>query len=448
MAETNNQKVIVRYPPSPTGLLHVGNVRTALFNYIFAKQNDGKMLLRMEDTDKERSKPEYEDNILNGLSWLGIEATGEVWRQSERTEVYKKYLNKLIEENKAYISQETEGSNKEVVRFRNPNINIKFDDLIRGEVSFNTEELGDFIIARNINEPVYHLAVVVDDFESGVTHIIRGEDGISNTPRQILIQEAIGAPRPIYAHLPLVLAEDKSKLSKRKHGESVSLDYYKTAGYLPEAMINFLCLLGWNPGTEQEIFTIEEIIKYFSLERVQKKGAIFNIEKLNWINKEYIIRMPREEQFSIFNLEFSKTKWKDSKKKDDKEFMSKLFDIFIERIHRWGEVGESIESGEYDYLFENPTLEVEKIMWKKSTKEKTIEALENINRIIESEQTEKINEKIKEYAEKEGKGDVLWPLRYALSGKEKSPDPFTLLLILSKAEIVDRINEALEVLKS
>lgn len=448
MSETNNQKVIVRYPPSPTGLLHVGNVRTALFNYIFAKQNDGKMLLRMEDTDKERSKPEYEDNIISGLSWLGIEATGEVWRQSERTEVYKKYLNKLIEENKAYISQETEGSNKEVVRFRNPNINIKFDDLIRGEVSFNTEELGDFIIARNINEPVYHLAVVVDDFESGVTHIIRGEDGISNTPRQILIQEAIGAPRPIYAHLPLVLAEDKSKLSKRKHGESVSLDYYKTAGYLPEAMINFLCLLGWNPGTEQEIFTIEEIIKYFSLERVQKKGAIFNIEKLNWINKEYIIRMPREEQFSIFNLEFSKTKWKDSKKKDDKEFMSKLFDIFIERIHRWGEVGESIESGEYDYLFENPTLEVEKIMWKKSTKEKTIEALENINRIIESEQTEKINEKIKEYAEKEGRGDVLWPLRYALSGKEKSPDPFTLLLILSKAEIVDRINEALEVLKS
>ncbi len=443
----NNQKIIVRYPPSPTGLLHVGNVRTALFNYIFAKQNNGKMILRMEDTDKERSKPEYEKNIIDGLTWLGIEWQGEMWRQSERTEVYKKYLNKLIEDGKAYISEEPEGPNREVVRFRNPNVDIKFDDLIRGEVAFNTEELGDFIIARNINEPVYHLSVVIDDFESGVTHVIRGEDGISNTPRQILIQEALGAPRPIYAHLPLVLAEDRSKLSKRKHGESVSLDYYKNKGYLPEAMINFLSLLGWNPGTEKEIFTINELIKEFSLERVQKKGAIFNVEKLNWINKEHLLRIPEDKQFEIFNSQFLKTKWKDSEKKNDKEFMKNLFSIFIERIHRWGEVGEALDSGEYDYLFEKPELDKEKIAWKKSTKEKTVESLETLLKIIQEEPEEKIADKISEYAEKEGKGDVLWPLRYSLSGKEKSPDPFTLLRILGKEESQRRIQESLEILK-
>ena len=223
-------KVITRFPPSPTGTLHIGNVRTALFNYFFARKNKGQFIVRVEDTDKARSKKEYELNMLESLKWLGLSRDGELWHQSERTDIYKKYLNKLIDEGKAYISQETEGENREVVRFKNPNKIVTFTDLIRGEISFDTTELKDFIIARNINEPVYHLSVVIDDFESNITHVIRGDDHVSNTPRQILIGEAIGAPRPIYAHLPLILAKDRSKLSKRKHGEAVSLDYYQKLG--------------------------------------------------------------------------------------------------------------------------------------------------------------------------------------------------------------------------
>lgn len=282
-----SQKIITRFPPSPTGPLHIGNVRTALFNYIFAKKNGGDFIVRIEDTDKARSKKEYEDEMLESLRWLGLKWDGELLHQSERTKIYKKYLQKLIDENKAYVSTETEGENREVVRFRNPNKSVKFDDLVRGTVEFDTTELKDFVIAKSVDEPLYHLAVVIDDFESGVTHVIRGEDHISNTPRQILIQEAIGAPRPLYAHLPLILAQDRSKLSKRKHGESVSLDYYRNKGYSPEAIINYLALLGWNPGTEQEIFTLRELINVFDLERVHKGGAIFDEKKLAWVNRKH-----------------------------------------------------------------------------------------------------------------------------------------------------------------
>ena len=270
------QKIITRFPPSPTGPIHIGNVRTALFNYLYAKHHGGQFILRIEDTDKARSKPEFEEGILESLSWLGLRHDNEIFRQSERGAVYKKYLDKLIAEDKAYISLEDEGENREVIRFRNPNQKIVFEDLVRGEVSFDTTELGDFIIARNKDEPLYHLAVVIDDFESGVTHVIRGEDHVSNTPRQILIQEALGAPRPIYAHLPLILASDRSKLSKRKHGESVSLDYYRKKGYLAEALINYLALLGWNPGTNEEIFTLEKLVKVFDIAKIQKGGAVFD----------------------------------------------------------------------------------------------------------------------------------------------------------------------------
>ena len=266
--------------PSPTGNFHVGSARTALFNFLFARKNNGKFILRIEDTDKERSKKEFEDDIFESLEWLGLKHD-ELYRQSERGEVYKSYIEKMLDEGSVYESDD------KVIRFKNPNKKIKFNDLIRGEIEFDTTELEDFVIAKSVNEPLYHLAVVIDDFESGITHVIRGEDHISNTARQILIQEAIGAPRPIYAHLPLILAPDRSKLSKRKHGESVSLDYYRNKGYSPAAIINYLALLGWNPGTEQEIFTLEELIKVFDLSRVHKGGAIFDEKKLAWVNRKH-----------------------------------------------------------------------------------------------------------------------------------------------------------------
>ncbi len=299
------QKVTVRFAPSPTGPLHIGGARTALFNYIFAKQTGGTFILRIEDTDKERSKPEYEQDIRDGLGWLGI-IPDAVYRQSERTDIYQKHLDTLIKSGAAYVSREprkqntttppfghpssTEEGMVEVVRFKNPNKLVSFQDMVRGEVSFNTTELKDFVIARSVSEPLYHFAVVVDDFEMKVTHIIRGEDHISNTQRQILIQEALGAPRPLYAHIPLILALDRSKLSKRKHGDAVSLAHYRAEGIAPKAMVNFLALLGWHPSARDasEVLSFDELVAQFNLERVQKGGAVLDGNKLNWLNKQYL----------------------------------------------------------------------------------------------------------------------------------------------------------------
>ena len=269
----------------------MGGARTALVNYIFAKQTGGQFILRIEDTDKERSKPEYEKDIREGLAWLGIRPDEE-YRQSDRVEIHKRYLTDLIKKDLAYLSREPkkDGAGEiEVVRFRNPNKRVAWKDIIRGEVSFDTAELKDFVIARSLDEPLFHLAVVVDDYESKITHIIRGEDHISNTPRHILIQEAIGAPRPEYAHLPLILAADRSKLSKRKHAEFAALAHYRAGGVAPEAMVNFLALLGWHPSESDasEVLSFSELIAQFRLERVQKGGAVFDQNKLNWLNRMY-----------------------------------------------------------------------------------------------------------------------------------------------------------------
>jgi len=396
------REVVVRMAPSPTGNLHIGTARTTLFNYLFAKSMGGKFILRIEDTDKERSTKEFEDNILSGLEWLGLEHD-ELYRQSERTDIYVSYLQKMIKEGSAYVSKETpkeEGQRSEVIRFKNPNKKISFDDVIRGKIEFDTTELGDFIIARSETEPLYHLAVVVDDHEMGVTHIIRGEDHISNTPRQILIGEAIGAKRPIYAHLPLILDSDREKLSKRKHGEAVWVQTYKNKGYLPEALLNYLALIGWNPGTEQEIFSLKELVKVFDLAKVQKGGAIFDEKKLDWVNKEHIKLLPEEEQLAI----------------KKREVMNE------------------------PYINEEPTLEKDKINWKKISPEETLKHLEKAKEIIQN------NEDLMAYATKEGKGNVLWPVRYALSGQEKSPDPFTLIAVLGKEKSIERIEKAITLL--
>jgi len=424
---------VTRFPPSPTGPFHVGNARTALFNYLFTKQNHGKMLFRLEDTDKERSKKEYEEDIIENLKWLGIELDFKNFpRQSERSKIYKKYLQKLLDENKAYLDEKA-------VRFKNPNKKIKFEDLIRGEIEFDTSELEDFVIAKNLDEPLYHLAVVVDDFEMGVTHVIRGEDHISNTPRQILIQEAIGAPRPIYAHLPLILAQDRSKLSKRKHGESVSVSFYRKNGYLPEALVNFLALLGWNPGTKQEIFSMEELIEKFDIKKVQKSGAIFNLEKLDWLNKQYIKKIPTKDLAKML-LEYLSEKKPDS--------WEKIVELEKDRISKLSDISD-IKEG-IGYFFEEPVYNSALLIWKDSNKEKTKIHLEQIVKILcDIPENNFIKDNIKnavwDYAEKQGRGNVLWPFRVALSGLDKSPDPFTLADILGKIKTINRLKNALNI---
>jgi glutamyl-tRNA synthetase len=450
----SDTKIVTRFAPSPTGLLHVGSVRTMLFNYLFAKKHGGKFILRIEDTDKERSKKEHEEYIYESMKWLDIEAD-ETYVQSERTDIYINYIDKLIAEGKAYVSKEKNeetGVERELIRFRNPKTKVTFNDIIRGDISFETEELGDFIIARTRTEPLYHFVVVVDDFEMGVTHVIRGEDHISNTPRQILIQEAIGAPRPAYAHLPLILAEDRSKLSKRKHGELVATLHYRDNGYIADAFVNFLCLLGWNPGTDQEHFTREDLIDQFTLERINKAGAIFDVTKLRHVNKEHMLKL------TPTVLEHTLRSWieKGSMVRGmtiASDQYAPIAAILKDRISVFGDVVEEFSSGEFDFLMSDDScpaykLDPASIPWKKSTPEKAVEHL----RFAESAlgelpdgafTAEHVKSTLWPYAEEHGKGDVLWPIRYSLSGKQSSPDPITLITLLGKTETLKRIRNAI-----
>jgi glutamyl-tRNA synthetase len=440
------KQIVTRFPPSPTGFLHIGRARTALYNYLFAKKHQGKMVFRIEDTDKERSKKEFENNIIESLEWLGITYDEGPFRQSEREDVYKKYLKKLIDDGFAYLSQEKPEENAdpaekqkrtEVIRFKNPNKKITFTDLIRGVIEFDTTDLGDFVIAKSLEEPLYHLAVVVDDFEMGITHILRGEDGISNTPRQILIQEGISAPRPLYAHIPLILAPDRSKLSGR-HG-AVSVTEYKDKGYLPEALINYLALLGWNPGTEQEIFSMDDLIAQFDIEKVQKSGAIFNEEKLKWINKEHIKKLSPE------TLEKAVRPLLEKKYAVSAEQYAKIVPIILERISTFGELSLMIDSGEFDYFFMTPSFDLSNLLWKgkgdlATAKKHLSEVIVRLEKVSESGFTkESVKEAIWPYAEEVGRGDVLWPTRFSLSGKDKSPDPFVLAEVLGKTETLTRL---------
>ena len=443
----NIDQVVTRFAPSPTGNLHVGGVRAALFNYLFAKHNNGKFILRIEDTDKERSKKEYEDDIIEALDWLRLKAD-EVYRQSERIDIHRKYLEKLIEENKAYVSREDvkkEGDRPEVIRFRNLNTKVTFQDLIRGEVTFDTTELGDFVIAKDLDNPLFHLVVVVDDYEMGVTHLIRGEDHISNTPRQILIQEAIGATRPIYAHLPLVLGADRTKLSKR-HG-ALSANEYKKMGYLPDAIINFLALIGWNPGSDKEVLSREELIEAFSLEKVQKGGAIFNLEKLNWINKQHMHKLRSDDLFAYVK-EYISEPIKNMDGYSD-EILRRIVPSIVDRISYFDQIKKMCEEGEITYYFRQPEYETERLYWKKdpnpkNTKEKLDRVLELLSDISsDSFSAIAVKDALWDYAQEVGRGNVLWPLRYALSGRDRSPDPFMLAEALGKDETIRRVAYAI-----
>ena len=285
------KKVIVRYPPSPTGVAHIGNIRSFLFSHLLKekiKKNGGigEAVLRFEDTDRERSKTEFEKYIIESLNDLKITYDRGPFRQSDRTEFYLDALETLIRNGDAYEAEESkDGSGDRVIRFKNPNKKITFKDIIRGEISIDTTDFGDFVIARSKTNPLYHLTVVVDDIDMGITDVIRGEDHITSTPRQILLIEALGGIVPNYAHLPLIIGEDKKKLGKR-HG-AVTWQEFKAQGYLSEGVVNYLALLGWHPknGNEQEIFSMEELVEIFRIEDVSKSPAKFDYKKLDDINK-------------------------------------------------------------------------------------------------------------------------------------------------------------------
>jgi nondiscriminating glutamyl-tRNA synthetase len=332
MPVSDRSSVRVRIAPSPTGFAHLGTASTALYNVLFARAQGGTFVLRIDDTDVERNRPEYEQVIYEGLHWLGLnwdegpDKGGPVgpYRQSERLDLYKQHAARLIAEGKAYrcycTAEELDAERKQAqsekrpykysrrclnnppagrteftVRFKVPGGEIKFTDMIRGEMSFDSGLIGDFIIVKSDTYPTYNYASPVDDATMKITHVIRGEEHLSNTPYQLMVIDALGYSRPhAYAHMPLILANDGSKMSKRKHPE-LNLMLYRERGYLPEALLNYLVLLGWNPGTSQEIFSFDELMRIFSFERVQHGGARFDWDKLNWINGEYIRALSDDE---------------------------------------------------------------------------------------------------------------------------------------------------------
>ncbi len=282
--------VRVRFAPSPTGYLHVGGARTALFNWLYARHESGKFLLRIEDTDKERSSDAHTQVVLEGLKWLGLDWDEALVFQGARVQRHREVADRLLAEGKAY---QDEGA----IRFRLPPGEIAWDDAVHGRISFQGEDIKDFIILRSDRTPIYNLAVVVDDLDMRITHVLRGDDHISNTPKQIALYRALGAPLPVFGHVPMINGPDGKKLSKR-HGATAVGDY-QHLGILPAAMRNFLVLLGWSPGGDREIMTLDEMVRLFSFAGVQQKSAIFDMTKLEWMNGQYLSMTPAEELYPL-----------------------------------------------------------------------------------------------------------------------------------------------------
>ncbi len=469
-----------RIAPSPTGPLHIGTARTALFNFLFARKQGGAFVLRIEDTDIERSDTKYEKDIFDGLKWLGVKADEcpkeggayGPYRQSERITSYQPYLEQLLASGQAYYCPHTEGELEaekknlmaggrnsvhvclyrdggavptagSIIRFKTPaGRTLEFNDLIRGDISFGSDLVGDFSIAKDLTTPLYNFAVVIDDHEMKISHVIRGEDHISNTPKQMLLAEALGFGLPLFAHLPLILGIDRSKLSKRHSATSVR--EFREQGYLAEALVNFMALLGWNPGGERELFSLDELINEFDLGHVQKAGAVFNTEKLDWMNGEYIRKRSSSElrELAMPYLEgFLKNA--NAGSGVPPEDIEKIILLEQPRLKKLSDIGEKVE-----YFFREPDYPFELLRWKDMPDQKVRTSLERSKKLIEGMTPgdftpEKLQNNFLLAIGAGDKGVLLWPLRVALTGRKASPGPFEILAILGNDEGRRRIERAL-----
>jgi nondiscriminating glutamyl-tRNA synthetase len=474
-------EVRVRFAPSPTGFLHIGNVRTALFNFLFARHQGGKFILRIEDTDLERSSVSSEVSILEDLTWLGLTwdegpdiggAFGP-YRQSERISLYREYADKLLKAGKAYpcycSREELEKKSEEMlaqgiaprydgkclsltrdermslerrgikptIRFKVEDDRVEVDDLIHGQVTFLRKEIGDFIIVRSDGIAAYNFAVVIDDALMMITHVIRGDGHLTNTPRQILVAKALGFDLPRFAHHSLTLGSDGTPLSKR-HG-ATSLTYYRQEGYLPQAVLNFLALLGWSPENGEEIISLEEMIKQFTLDRVGKSGAVFNLDKLNWINKVYLKRLSTEELTRLVIPYLEGTNWK----MRGEAWLREVVETVKNYLNHLSQIKEEAKiffdplpplgESEKRILQEGKAIEVIK------TYKGKIEKLDQVN----LENYVKMVNQVKEEVKVKGKPLYL-PLRIALTGRTEGPELERLFLLLGKEESLKRIEETLQ----
>lgn len=473
-----NTKVITRFAPSPTGFMHVGGVRTAIFAYLWAKKNNGTFILRIEDTDKEREVVGSIKHIMESLRWFGINwdegpeigGPNAPYIQSERLDLYKKYAEELLEKGFAYADpyteEELENFRKKAeeekrpflyrnhrpenppkwdgaqpLRFKTTNIKrYEWNDLVFGDLSAGPEALDDFIIIKSDGYPTYNFAHVIDDIEMGVTHVMRGQEFIPSTPKFLSLYEALGVNPPLFVTLPPILGKDGNKKLSKRDGAKDILDY-RNEGYLPEAMFNFLTFLGWNPGGEKEIYSINELIKIFDINKIQKSGAMWNDDKLDWMNKEHI---------KILNVDYLRKEifnWLPEELHNEK-----LIPLIAERISKFGDIKMMLENGELDFFYKAPQYNAEKLIYKNSTREKI-----STNLSLITEELEKINsdfnkEKIKDIlmslsGKADSRGEMLHPMRFALSGLDKSPDPFVLAEILGKDETIIRLNNAIKILE-
>jgi glutamyl-tRNA synthetase len=488
------KEVRVRFAPSPTGFLHVGGARTAIFNWLFAKNQNGKFLLRIEDTDPERSKSELSAQIIKSMNWLEMFADEPVIYQSDNIARYKDIVKELLDLGKAYyafespeeldakrreaqvkkipfkydrsslkLSKETIKENLDsgknyTVRFLVPEGETEFDDIVHGKTVFQNSEIDDFVILRSDGSPVYQLAVVVDDNDMAITHIIRGDDHLSNTPKQILLYRALGWEVPCFAHLPMILDEQKKKLSKRRN--TVSVEDYKEQGYLPEALFNFLTLLGFGPENNREIISREQLIKEFTFERVNKSSAVFDTKKLNWINSEYIkiadenriAEMIREkliekkiiEEISVRELPL--------------QYIISVVRLMKERVST---INDFIEFGKY--FFAEPARYDEKAIakyWNADVKkylEEYLEILKNLpatlpplgkSEIADIFNAVELEQGLREFADSKDikASQLIHPLRLALTGISISPGIFELMEVLGEERVTKRITKILQML--
>lgn len=488
LAGEGHKKIRVRMAPSPTGPLHIGTAWMTLFDYLFARHEGGTFILRIEDTDPERSKTEYEIGLIEGLHWLGIDwdegptleklETGNwklgekgkygPYRDSDRIVTHKNYIKKFLDEGKAYqcyctkeeldaarkvseakgvpfrypgtcreLTAAPAGKTPQVIRLKMPNAPISWNDIVRGEVTFAPQDLDDFAIARSDGSPLYNFSVVINDYEMEITHVVRGEDHISNTPKQIVVYMALGATPPQFAHVPLILNPDRSKMSKR-YGDTTVAEY-RARGYLPDALLNFLVLLGWHPRDEQEIFSHEELIEKFELTRVRKSGAVFDQAKLDWINREYIKKMSVEE-LTHLAIPFLKEAGLEA----PNEFIERV--IAAEQV-RVTTLKDFAEQGRFYFVL--PDYEADLLIWKKMTRdevkpslERTLAAFEKLS--LADFTREKLSATLDALVVDGEKGKVFWPLRVALSGLAMSPDPVEIAIVLSKDETLRRIQVAID----
>lgn len=483
-----NSQVRVRFAPSPTGYLHVGGLRTALYNYLFARKNKGKFILRIEDTDRNRYVEGAVENLISALQWAGLQydegpdigGPFGPYMQSQRLDIYKKYAQELITQGKAYycfctperleelrseqqrqklpqakydkhclhltqseIDARLQKGIPKVIRLNVvPNQKIEFEDAIREHVEFDSNNVDDQVLIKSDGYPTYHLANVVDDHLMQITHVIRGEEWLSSTPKHVLLYDAFGWERPIFAHLPLLLNPDRSKLSKRQG--DVAVEDYRDKGYLKEALINFVALLGWNAGDDKEFYYIDELIEKFTLDRVNKSGAVFDLQKLNWLNAEHLRKKSDEEILSMLKKELSNSEFRDQSIPDEKLIL--IIHVMKERVSF---VKDFIYSCRY--FFEEPKEYEQKAIdknWKEDTPKYLIRLKDEFEKLVNPSK-EDYEQALSRVAEELniGKGQLIHPLRLAVSGQSIGPGMFDLLYILGKDEVVKRIELAVKNIK-